>query len=51
MFTRHYEMNSGIGIPAEPHRVAQNQLRSRVLEDKVLAGLPVVANQSVDVVR
>lgn len=51
MLTRHYEMNSGIGIPAEPHRVAQNQLRLRALEEKVLAALRVVANQSVDVVR
>lgn len=48
--TRYYEVDSGNRIPAESHRVTQHQLRFRPLEIEVLAALPAVANQSVDVV-
>lgn len=49
--TRHYEVDGGNRIPAEAHRVAQHQLRFRPSETEVIAALPAVANQSVDVVR
>lgn len=49
--TWYYEVDSGSRIPVEAHRVAQQLLRFRPLDPEVLAVMPAVANQGVDVVR
>lgn len=44
-------MDRGTRVPAEAHRVAEHQLRLHWTEAQVLAAVPAVAIQRVDVVR
>jgi len=48
--TRYYEVDVGLRIPLEAHRVTERQLRFRLFETEVQAVLPL-ENRSIDVVR